>query len=925
MLTALILAMTLPLAAMDSVNKNAGTVPYRGEGMVVAVLDLEFDVNHELFTLSEDTIPKFGKDDITAAVTSGLNCTDRLKLLNKSPYVNEKIPFAYDYAEGDANVSGIGLVHGTHVAGIIGANKASAADPNAAFDGIAPEAQLLLMKVGSADGNIDYNAALDALNDALTIGADVINLSWGVAAGFGDNVHTNDYTNIIRRAMNQGIDIVVSAGNTPRVGNMSEYDKLYGISDPLASDPDYGLISAPSLTDQAISVASYNNDSIKAKGHIETFEGKKIIYSEAYQAFAKILAKPTAMLDYIVVESKGSQRLYEDDTVNYRNKLVVMEYTNDTAMMAYLKKRGALGVIFYSQYENDPFMRTVKSAYVPVVFISNEDGGMLIESAKYQLTLYEYPSAVEVKNPAGGTMSYYSAWGATSGLGIKPDITAIGGNVYSASPGNQYETMSGTSMSSPVIAGSLAVIKQYLRESVIESNEYTARQLLMSAAEPIINPGNGIEYSPRRQGAGLLKLDNAVNADILVYNIETMTAKIELGDKIDEEDDGDFTIEFCVRNLTSETLEYEITASIFTDGYYYDETLKKYFTADYSHAMTRAQVFQEGGGVNINVNSLSRGGNSSAKITIGANKTVTVRLNVIFDKTETRKLMNVFPNGFFTEGFIYLTPAYDGGITVSLPYLGFRGNWNDAPIFDDGFYTQSLGSSFRIESGDVYYELGYNIFTDDDAPVNRSLYAFSPGDDGGGDLLMFISKSLRNYYLRGFYITDAVGNIIFEGLSDEFRTKAYVTGDEIYSVYDVIWDGRDKANSKYIHPDGLYYMYVLAGIDKDGADTQVYTAAFYIDTRKPAAKDNKVSESGGKIEYSFTASDDFGVQAVRIFDNAGMDEIVTFSGKMKSSRVSIDITDFVGKNGKDASFYIEVIDYAMNTVTYKINLEDYKL
>ena len=919
-------ALMLPLAAMDSVNKNAGVtavheIGYRGEGTVVAILDLEFDVNHELFTLSDTTIPKLDKDGITAAVKSGLNCTDRLKLLNKSPYVNAKIPFAFDYAENDANVGGIGLVHGTHVAGIIAANKWGGADANAAFDGVAPETQLLLMKVGGDDGSINYEAALNALNDAITLGADAINLSWGVAAGFGNNAHTNDFTNIIRRALNQGVDITVSAGNTPRVGNMSEYDKLYGITDPLAADPDYGLISAPSLTDHAISVASYNNDNIKAKGHIETFEGKKIIYSEAYQAFAKILAKPTAVMEYIVVESKGHQRLYDDDTINYKNKLVVMEFTNDIEMMAYLQKKGALGVIFYSQYENDPFMRTVKSAYVPVVFISNDDGRTLIDSAKHQLTLFEYPSSVEVKNPAGDTMSYYSAWGAAAGLGLKPDITAIGGNVYSTSPGSQYETMSGTSMSSPVIAGSLAVLKQYLRESIINANEYTARRLMMSAAEPITDTVSGTEYSPRRQGAGLLKLDRAVNADILVYNVDTMTAKIELGDKIGDE----FTMEFNVENITPDTLEYNITASIFTDAYYYHEMLKKYFTDGHSLALTRAQIFTDGGSQNINVSSGSRSGKSAAKITIPANSTVTVTLNVILDKGESRKLASVFTNGFYTEGFIYLTPAYDGGETVSLPYLGFRGNWNDAPIFDDGFYIQSLGSSFKMDSTDVYYEFGYNLFNDDDKDANRSLYVFSPGDDGGGDLLMFISKSLRNYYLRGFYVTDSHGNVIFEGLSNEFRTKAYVTGNEIYSVFDVIWDGRDMTNPKYIYPDGRYYVSVLASVEKDGTDTQVYTAEFYIDTKKPAAKDNMIIESDDKIEYSFILTDNFGLQAVRIFDDDEFNQIVTFSGQVKSALVSIDITEFVGKNGKKASFYIEVIDYAMNTVTYKINLEDYKL
>ena len=925
----LILTFTMPISAMDSVNVNAGTAAlwdsgFRGEGMVVAVLDLEFDVNHEVFKLGKDTVPKLSKDDITELIADGLNCSDRLNLLKKSPYVNAKIPFAYDYSEGSTNVNGIGLVHGTHVAGIIGANKTGLEESNSAVNGIAPEAQLILMKIGSGDGVIDYAAAIEAMSDAISLGADVINLSWGVTAGFGSSVDAFDFYNLVQRAINQGIDVVCSAGNTPRVGNMSEYDILYGISDPLASSPDYGLISAPSVLDHAISVASFNNEKIKAKGHIETYNGKKIIYSEAYQAFADILAKPTVTLDYVVVESKGALRLYRDNIdVNYKNKLVVMEYIHDIDMMTYLKKNGAVGVIFYSQYENDPFMRSVKSAYIPVVYISNEDGTALIESEKYRLTLYEYPSSVEVDNPAGNEMSYYSAWGTSETVSIKPDVTAVGGNVYSASPGNLYETMSGTSMSSPVIAGSLVLVKQYLSAEGIENNQYTARQLLMSAAEPMRNFETGLEYSPRSQGAGLIKLDRVEKSDILLYNVDTLSAKIELGDNIGTE----FSMEFNVRNLTNSDLEYDISASVLTDSYYYDETAKQYFTAGDSFAMTRAQVFVDGGAVNIN--SHSRGLKSTDKIMIPGGSAVTVKLNVILDKAEHRRLSGIFKNGYFTEGYIYLTPSYNGGTVVSVPYMGFNGNWNDAPIFDDGFYTQSLGSSIMTGMGSIYVELGTNIFMEDG--VSRDMYAFSPGEDGAGDELMFISKSLRNYYLKGFYITDNHGEIVFEGILDEFRKKAYITGDVIYSIYDAIWNGKDKINPKYIYPDGQYYLSVVASVNSTGKDSQVYTIPFNIDTENPVVMVNRLNVQDGKTEFTFSVKDNFGVQLVRVLRNAedelsNIGYMIMFPSDkaVKSTELTVDITEFIETEGRDGFFYIEIVDYAMNVAVYKINLEDYE-
>jgi Subtilisin-like serine proteases len=922
----------MPILAMDSVNENAGTAVawkngYQGEGMVVAVLDLEFDVNHEVFTLSEATEPRLSKDDITEIVSAGLKCTDQLNKLRKSPYINEKIPFAYDYGEHSTSMSGIGLVHGTHVAGIIGANKnnSKSEDNDSVFNGIVPEVQLILMKISDSAGKINYTAAIEALSDAISLGADVINLSWGEAAGFSNTVEAYDFYGLVQRALNQGIDVVCAAGNTPRVGNMSEYDKLYGILDPLAEYPDYGLASAPSIIDKAISVASFNNDKIKAKGHIETYSGKKIIYSEAYQTFAEILAKPTVKLNYIVIESDGAKRLYKDEAINYKGKLVVMEYTNDIAMMTYLKKQGAVGVIFYSQYENDPFMRTLKSAYIPVVYVSNEDGMTLVNSENYSLTLFEYPSSVEVENPAANDMSNYSAWGTSDTLGIKPDVTAIGGNVYSASPGNLYETMSGTSMSSPVIVGAMAVIKQYMLDNDIENNQYTARQLLTSTAEPLIDLRTGIEYSPRRQGAGLLKLDKAVTSDVLIYNVDTLSAKIELGDNITNE----FSMEFTVRNLTDKPLEYDITASIFTDGYYYNETLRKYFAADSSTAMTRAQIFVEDGEVNINSN--SRGNVSADKITVPGGSAVTVKLNVIIDKSEHRKLAGIFTNGYYTEGYIYLTPSYEGGVAVSVPYMGFNGNWNTAPIFDDGFYTQSLGSSIQLKIGEINVELGKNIFIDD--TVTREMYAFSPDGDGAGDVLMFLSKSLRNYYLLGFYVTNNHGDIVYEGIKEDFRKKAYVTGNEIYFVFDRIWDGKDTANPKYNYPDGLYYLSVVTSIDSKGADAQVYTIPFTIDTKKPTVTNNKIVDYGdGKYELTFDVEDNLGVQLIRILKSADdemslIGDTIPFlsASAVKSETITVDITEFVESAGKKGVFYIEVIDYAMNSITYKISLEDYKL
>lgn len=136
----------------------------------------------------------------------------------------------------------------------------------------------------------------------------------------------------------------------------------------------------------------------------------------------------------------------------------------------------------------------------------------------YPVAAYKYDSltkALEPSHPAtihinpywdiddqGGYMSSFSSWGTTGGLTIKPEITAIGGNVFSAYNGSgAYALSSGTSMSAPMTAGSALLVRQYLMNNFdIPAAELPeiVNNLLMSAATPVLNP-DGLTYSPRYQ------------------------------------------------------------------------------------------------------------------------------------------------------------------------------------------------------------------------------------------------------------------------------------------------------------------------------------------------------------------------------------------------------------------------------------------
>ena len=92
-------------------------------------------------------------------------------------YYSSKVPFGFNYADGEANFGSDDdtmMGHGTHVAGIIAGNLTEAAQEQ--FDmtslGIAPEAQLVIMKVFDQGGNCYFDYLIAAIEDAIALGVD---------------------------------------------------------------------------------------------------------------------------------------------------------------------------------------------------------------------------------------------------------------------------------------------------------------------------------------------------------------------------------------------------------------------------------------------------------------------------------------------------------------------------------------------------------------------------------------------------------------------------------------------------------------------------------------------------------------------------------------------------------------------------------
>jgi hypothetical protein len=227
-----------------------------GKGTLIAVLDNSFQVGHEAFVDMDVENVKF-----TQAQMNTL--TSQAGFIGKgNTYINNKIPYVYDYANNDDNVLNTSENHGMHVSTI--------ACANGTYQGISPKAQLAFMKVfpDSGSGASD-STVLKALNDCVKLKVDVINMSLGspLDSGWGDR-NTEDgkvedtFTAAFRaiQYLNEsGVQLAISAGNEGKASFIKDKEQTNDFGnyyDNALDNPDNGILGSYALSAYGTIVAS---------------------------------------------------------------------------------------------------------------------------------------------------------------------------------------------------------------------------------------------------------------------------------------------------------------------------------------------------------------------------------------------------------------------------------------------------------------------------------------------------------------------------------------------------------------------------------------------------------------------------------------------------------------------------------------------
>lgn len=398
-------------------SDRANQEGFTGKGVVTAVLDTGLDITHDAFSL-DPASPSMALAHVEAfagRLNAGASASDL--------YKSAKIPFAYDYADSDADVSDK-QSHGTHVAGTVAARSEKLA-------GVAPDSQLAIMKVFS-DHSSGANDAwiFAALEDAVLLNVDVINMSLGSPSGFTRNIEALS-NRVYDRIKRTGISLMVAAGND----RDSSYMNLLGTDLNLAGDPDNSIVGSPSVYPAALSVASVNERILYVSYMLAG--GREIRFNDTTESEALNWSKALeGEYDYVAIPYVGSAADYAGLDVEGKVALVRRGEISFVDKEANAKAAGAVAIMVSDNVEGGDPLNMQTGGLLPMVSITKADGDFMRGLAEKRVHISKDNEKFMEDLISGGLMSDFSSLGVAPDLSIKPEITAPGGNVYSTLPGN---------------------------------------------------------------------------------------------------------------------------------------------------------------------------------------------------------------------------------------------------------------------------------------------------------------------------------------------------------------------------------------------------------------------------------------------------------------------------------------------------------
>lgn len=436
----------------------------------------------------------------------------------------------------------------------------------------------------------------------------------------------------------------------------------------IGNSGDTGVFSAgaPGVGSKVIGVASFDNSHVALASFTISPDGTRIGYGTAAAAPLAPTSGtyPMARTGTATTTNDACSPLASGSLAGHVALIRRGTCTFHTKALN-AQNAGAVAVVLYNHLPGrfSPTVAGTPAITIPVVAISDTEGVLIdsrLASGSVDMT-WTTESLVSV-NPTGGMISSFSSYGMAPDLSLKPDIGAPGGLIRSTYPleSGGYATVSGTSMSSPHVAGAAALLLK-ARPALHAAD---MRALLQNTADP-----KGFYLAPslteavHRQGAGMLDIVQALESTLVIQ-----PSKLSLG-----EGDGPHTRRLAIRNngRSAVTLDLSREAAVSTG---YGPFSFSFYLGDDTVAF------------------------SPSSVRVPAHRTVSVDVTITPDG---------YPDRSQYGGYLVFTDTGSGAVH-RVPYAGLKGDYQSITVLN---LTTYLGdAAFSVVPGGTTFTMSGSSF-----------------------------------------------------------------------------------------------------------------------------------------------------------------------------------------------------------------------
>jgi uncharacterized protein (TIGR03437 family) len=510
-----LLDQAVQLTNVPAAWSQLGGTANAGAGVKIAILDNGIDQTHPAF------------QDASLQPPAGFPICDVQQNWKCADFTNHKVIVARSYvptlaagtqpnpaadSRPDDPSPRDRMGHGTALA-MIAAGMTNAG-PLATITGVAPKAFLGSYKVFGTPGVNDFtygDIIIRALEDALNDGMDIAVLSLGSPALSGPL--DDPEAAAVEAAIQSGMSVVVAAGNDGGSG---------------ANSPTLNSISSPATAPSAIAAGASTNShtlvltvQVQGANVPQNLQSIAAEYGDGPERMAPLTAplRDVSTLDGTGYACSSLPAGSLDGTI----ALIVRSVCSFAAKVLNAQEAGAVGVILIQQSGQGAAVSPggLYGTLTPTVMIGDTVGQSL------RSYLASNPGSTATIDPALPSVSTYNevAWFSSHGpsidLRLKPELVAVGTDMYMAAQRfdpngvmydpSGYTVAGGTSFSTPMIAGALALVKQ-------AHPEFTTWQLksavVNTATQDVTE--NGGSASVVSAGNGKLSVGDALQTAVTV-------------------------------------------------------------------------------------------------------------------------------------------------------------------------------------------------------------------------------------------------------------------------------------------------------------------------------------------------------------------------------------------------------------------------